>query len=102
MSEPSSPWTDIIADTTLCGYFYVFFIIYSVLAALAVISFVYMMATTKITGGLATVVLISTLIKVGLLGTTALFLYLICDRSLKSKQVQKAPKHVASGSGLLL
>jgi len=95
-------WTDMIADSTLCGYFYIFFVVYSVLAALAVISFVYMMATTKITGGLATVVLISTLIKVGLLGTTALILYLICDRSLKSQQAQKASKHAVSGSGLLL
>lgn len=94
MSSPQ--WTDPIADTTLCGYFYVFFVIYSVLAALAVVGAVYMLATTKITGGLVGIVLFSKLISIGILGTTALFLYLICERALKP--AAKAPQRASSAS----
>jgi len=98
MSSPQ--WTDPIADTTLCGYFYVFFVIYSVLAALAVIGAVYMLATTKITGGLVGVVLFSKLISIGILGTTALFLYLICERALKP--AAKAQQRASSGPSLMM
>jgi hypothetical protein len=103
MSSSSPDWTDAIADSTLCGYFYVFFVIFSVLAGLSVLSAIYMFATTKITGGLVLAVLLAKLINFGISATAALFLYLICERALKpaAKQSQAA-KQAASGSGLLM
>ena len=47
-------------------------------------------------GGLVGVVLFSKLISIGILGTTALFLYLICERALKP--AAKAPQRVSSAS----
>jgi len=103
MSSPSPQWTDAIADRTLCGYFYVFFIIFSVLAGLSVLSAIYMFATTKITGGLVLAVLFAKLINFGISATAALFAYLICDRALKPAQTaSQAAKQAASGSGLLM
>jgi hypothetical protein len=100
----SSPdWTDAIADSTLCSYFYVFFVIFSVLAGLSVLSAIYMFATTKITGGLVLAVLLAKLINFGISATAALFLYLICERALKpSAKHTQAAKQAASGSGLLM
>ena len=92
-----------IADGTLCGYFYVFFIIFSVLAGLSVLSAIYMFATTKITGGLVLAVLFTKLISFGISGTAALFAYLLCERALKPAAAKsQAAKQAASGSGLLM
>jgi hypothetical protein len=101
MSSPSSEWTDVIADSTLCGYFYVFFIIFSSLAALSIISAIWMFATTKITGGLVLAVLIAKLLNFGISATSALFVYLICERALKPAAA-KAVKRAPSESGLLM
>ena len=102
MSSPD--WTTAIADSTVCNYFYVFFIIFSVLAGLSVLSAIYMFATTKITGGLVLAVLFAKLINFGISATAALFAYLICDRALKPAQAKasQAAKQAASGSGLLM
>ena len=102
MSSPD--WTTAIADSTLCNYFYVFFIIFSVLAGLSILSAIYMFATTKITGGLVLAVLFAKLINFGISATAALFVYLICDRALKPAHPAKsqAAKQAASGSGLLM
>jgi len=103
MSSSSSNWTDAIADSTLCGYFYVFFVIFSVLAALSIISAIWMFATTKITGGLVLAVLIAKLLNFGISATSALFLYLICERSLKPAAAKaQAAKQAPSASGLLM
>ena len=98
-------WTDSIADSTLCGYFYVFFVIFSVFAALSVIGAIYMLATTKITGGFVFALLFAKLISFGISGTAALFLYLICERALKpaqEKHAKQAHGRAESASGLLL
>jgi hypothetical protein len=96
-------WSNAIADSTLCGYFYVFFIIFSVLAGLSVLSAIYMFATTKITGGLVLAVLFAKLLNFGISATAALFAYLICERALKpAMKSQASAKQAASGSGLLM
>jgi len=104
MSSPD--WTTAIADSTLCNYFYVFFIIFSILAGLSILSAIYMFATTKITGGLVLAVLFAKLINFGISATAALFAYLICERALKpahaSQAKSQAAKQAASGSGLLM
>jgi hypothetical protein len=100
MSSSAPEWTKAIADSTLCGYFYVFFIIFSVLAGLSVLSAIYMFATTKITGGLVLAVLFAKLINFGISATAALFAYLICERALKPMVTQAAKSE--SGSGLLM
>jgi len=93
----SSHWTDSITNSTLCGYFYIFFLLFAFFAVLSILSAVYMLSTTKLTGGLVLTLLFAKLISFGISGTAALFLYLICERALKP-----VPARAASAPGMLL
>ena len=81
--EKEKHWTDKITDSTLCGYFYVFFIIFSVWAALSLIGGVYLFSTTKMAFGMLIAFIFQVLLSFGISATSALFLYLICERALK-------------------
>jgi len=81
----NASWMETIGDSTLCGYFYVFFIIFSALAGLSILGAIWMVSTTKITTGVVAMLLFAKLINIGICGTAALFLYLICERALKPK-----------------
>ncbi len=76
-------WTDKIASSTLCNYFYVFFIIFAVWAALSLLGGVWIFATTKMSFGILVGVIFNILLSFGISATSALFLYLICERALK-------------------
>ena len=76
-------WTDKIADSTLCGYFYVFFIIFTVWAAVSLLGGIYVFSTTKMALGMLMAVIFNILLSFGISATSALFLYLICERALK-------------------
>jgi len=82
-TEKASQWTDKIADSTLCGYFYVFFVIFSVWAAMSLIGGVWIFSTTKMTFGLLIAFVFQVILSFGISATSALFLYLICERALK-------------------
>jgi glucan phosphoethanolaminetransferase (alkaline phosphatase superfamily) len=88
-------WTDQIPDNILCNYFYVFFVIFSVWAGLALLYGVWVFTSSKMTVGMMVAVLINILLSFGISATSALFLYLICERalkpSLKNKQAALAP-----------
>ena len=79
----SPQWTDKIADSTICNYFYVFLIIFAVWAALSLLGGVWIFATTKMTVGVLVGVIFNILLSFGISATSALFLYLICERALK-------------------
>jgi hypothetical protein len=88
-------WTDQIPDNLLCNYFYVFFVIFSVWAGLALLYGVWVFTASKMTVGMMVAVLINILLSFGISATSALFLYLICERALKpslqSKRAASAP-----------
>lgn len=77
-------WTDTISNSMLCNYFYVFFVIFSVWAALSLLGGVWLFTTqSKMTFGMLMALLINILLSFGISATSALFLYLICERALK-------------------
>lgn len=78
-----SSWTDNIPNGTLCGYFYIFFVIFSIIAALSVISGIWAIMSSKLPAAILSVVLFTKFLSFGISATSALFLYLICERALK-------------------
>ncbi len=76
-------WTDKIPSAVICNYFYVFFVIFAVWAALSLLGGVWIFATTKMSVGLLVGVIFNILLSFGISATSALFLYLICERALK-------------------
>ena len=88
-------WTDQIPDNLLCNYFDVFFVIFSVWAGLALLYGVWVFTSSKMSIGMMVAVLINILLSFGISATSALFLYLICERALKpslqSKRAASAP-----------
>jgi uncharacterized membrane protein YedE/YeeE len=94
-------WTDKIADSVLCNYFYVFFLIFSVWAGLSLLGGVWIFATTKMSFGMLIGVIFNILLSFGISATSALFLYLICERALKpfaGQRVRNATSQIASAS----
>ena len=76
-------WTDSISNSTLCDYFYIFFVIFSVWAGLSLLAGIWVFSTSKMTIGMLVAVIINIILSFGISGTSALFLYLICERALK-------------------
>jgi len=81
MSAPE--WTDKIPNAVICNYYYVFFVIFAVWAALSLIGGVWIFATTKMPLGMLVGFLFNVLLSFGLSTTSSLFLYLMCDRALR-------------------
>jgi phage shock protein PspC (stress-responsive transcriptional regulator) len=79
-------WTEAIADRTLCGYFYVFFIIFSVWAGLSLVAGAWIFMASKMSPGLLVSHIFSILLSFGISATSALFLYLICERALNPEE----------------
>ena len=97
MSPPE--WTDKIPSAVVCNYFYVFFIIFAVWAALSLLGGVWIFATTKMSFGMLIAFIFNILLSFGISATSALFLYLICERALKpSVKVQNSTSRIASAS----
>ncbi len=82
-------WTNKIPDSVICNYFYIFFIIFSVWAALSLLGGVWIYATTKLTFGMLIAIIFNILLSFGISATSALFLYLICERALKPSSASK-------------
>lgn len=83
--QPSaiSRWTDKITNSMLCNYFYIFFIIFAVWAGLALLGGIWIfISRSKMSIGMLISLIINVILSFGISGTTALFLYLICDRAL--------------------
>lgn len=93
-------WTDNISNTTVCNYFYIFFIIFAVWAAISLLGGVWIFATTKMSFGMLIGVIFNILLSFGISATSALFLYLICERALKPSAmgVKNATSQIASAS----
>ena len=95
----SPQWTDKIPSTVVCNYFYVFFIIFAVYAAISLLGGVYIFATSKMSVGILIGVIFNILLSFGISATSALFLYLICERALKPSmggKVRNATSQIAT------
>jgi hypothetical protein len=90
MDTSAPKWTDAISNNVLCGYFYIFFVIFSVWAGLTLLGGIWIFATSKMSVGMLFAVLFNIVISFGVSTTSALFLYLICERALKPMQVPNA------------
>ena len=90
-------WTDKIPSNVVCNYFYVFFVIFAAWAALSLLGGVWLFATTKMSFGMLVGVMFNIILSFGISATSALFLYLICERALKpsarSAPAQLAPEY---------
>lgn len=72
----------------ICNYFYVFFIIFAVWAGLSLLAGVWIFASRRsMSFGMLIALIINIILSFGISATTALFLYLICDRALKPAMV---------------
>ena len=93
-------WTDSISNAAVCNYFYIFFIIFAVWAAISLLGGVWIFATTKMSFGMLIGVIFNILLSFGISATSALFLYLICDRALKPSMgvARSATSQIASAS----
>lgn len=95
-------WTNKIPNTVLCNYFYVFFVIFAVWAALSLLGGVWIFATTKLSFGMLIAIIFNILLSFGISATSALFLYLICERALKpsllSAKIPNATSQIGSAS----
>ena len=76
-------WTDKIPSSVICNYYYVFFVIFAVWAAIALIGGIWIFSSTKMSLGMLVGFIFNVLLSFGLSTTNALFLYLICERALK-------------------
>ena len=84
-------WTDMISDNVLCTYFYIFFVVFAVLAAMSLVGGIWIFSTTKMTFGILIAFVFNILLSFGISATSALFFYLICERALKPSLKPQAP-----------
>ena len=80
--QPNPQWTDAISNVVVCDFYYVFFVIFAIFAAISVLGGIYIFATTKMPFSQLIGVFFNIILTGGLSATSALFIYLICDRSL--------------------
>ena len=80
--QPKPQWTDAISNVVVCDFYYIFFVIFAIFAAISVLGGIYIFATTKMPFSQLIGVFFNIILTGGLSATSALFIYLICDRSL--------------------
>jgi hypothetical protein len=79
-----------IPSATICNFFYVFFVVYAVILALAILGFVGIAVSPKLSKALSVPNSLGLTVGVLLAATQMLFFYLICSRSLiEVKPTQK-------------
>lgn len=84
-----------ISSETVCNFFYAFFVIYAILFAISVLTFVGVLGYAKKLGMAGVGLGLQALIGTGIIGTQMLFFYLICDRALLKAKAEVSPKQIA-------
>ncbi len=79
-------WTKAISSETICNFFYVFFVIYAVLAGLLIIYIVGLVINFKKLAAVGLPVFFQAIFIFGLAVVQLLFHYLICSRALLGTQ----------------
>ena len=81
MAEPD--WMESISSSTVCNFFYGFFVVYAVLLALSVVALVGVFSFLKLPKSLIIANSVPAIIGLSIVTAQMLFFYLICDRALK-------------------
>ena len=90
-SNGAPAWTNKISNAMICNYFYIFFVIFAVWAGLSLLAGLWIFASRRsMTFGMLIALIINIVLSFGISATTALFLYLICDRALHSAMAAAA------------
>jgi hypothetical protein len=82
-------WMKQIPSSTICNFFYFFFVVYAIIFALSIISVIGTAMSAKANTPLLMSLLANSILTSLIGGTMMLFYYLICDRALLSKAQQK-------------
>lgn len=77
-----------ISNTTVCNFFYIFFIVYAVLLGFVVLSGIATLLFVKMPTGQQIAAGVGYGIAMAIVITELLFMYLMCDRALIAPQVQ--------------
>lgn len=81
MQEPE--WMQGIDSSSVCTWFYAFFIINSILAALAILSIgAIAFGVSGVPKGMIAPSIVTTVLSAGIAIVNSLFFYIICDRAL--------------------
>jgi len=83
-------WTKQIPSSTICNFFYAFFVIYLILFILSLAVTLGIFGYSKKLGAAGFAMGIQGLLMTGIGGTMMLFYYLICDRALLAKVAKEA------------
>lgn len=75
-------WSKQIPSDIVCNFFYVFFVIYAIILAVAVVGFIGAFVSVKLPKSLLMINGFTAFIAAALATTQFLFFYLICDRAL--------------------
>lgn len=90
-------WTKGIPSTTICSFYYAFFVAYAIIGALALIGLGVAIFTLKVSKGTLAMIVFQNVLVIALSLVLALFQYLVCDRALIAPAVQHTAKNVVEG-----
>ncbi len=78
-------WMKQIPSSTICNFYYFFFVVYAVIFALSLLTVVGTALSVKMTAPMTFPLLANSILMSLFGGTMMLFYYLICDRALLTK-----------------
>ena len=79
-----------ISSTSICNFFYFFFVVYAVIFVLSLLTVVGTAMSVKVTAPMMFPLLANSILVTLVGGTMMLFHYLICDRALLAKPAASA------------
>ena len=79
-----------ISSTSICNFFYFFFVVYAVIFVLSLLTVVGTALSVKVTAPMMFPLLANSILVTLVGGTMMLFHYLICDRALLAKPAASA------------
>ena len=85
-------WTKKISSNTVCTTYYYIFVVYAILAALALVGTVGILISFKLPKGLSVAVGFQGLLTASIASVLALFQYLVCSRALLGEEVVTVKK----------
>jgi hypothetical protein len=83
-------WMKNISSTSICNFFYFFFVVYAVIFVLSLLTVVGTALSVKVTAPMMFPLLANSILVTLVGGTMMLFHYLICDRALLAKPAASA------------
>ena len=91
-------WMEQISSKSVCDLYYIIFVIYAILGAVALVNVVFVLFM-KLPLGLKLSMAAQSIIMAAVLVVLSLFQYIVCDRALLTKEAQKTAEGFYSKSG---